>query len=664
MRHTIDTTLICICICICVILASCASTPSGQAEYDTAIRLEQAGNMDDALPYINEALNKQPDSEQFLGAKARITQTIVARLTREASTLAQSDDLTIVSLSSANERLRAASQLLPDSSQVSEATRIIDSSSKQFFETVTTRRDTVKRLMNQQNWAEAYYEMSDLLHVYPEFEDVPQLQQRLQREGTAYYLGLARESLAREDVPSAREHLSMAARIHPQNAEVTRVAAEAERKNNLSYFTESARIEAESGNWEKVKQLCETARQYPGSDTYCEQGLRLANGRIHDSLMEVARQQLAQGHLLSVASTYGELTELPDSQARQDLDSLAAQIAKRIVSSADKLDGDGNSGTAWYLLKALEPIQVEHRRIQNVEDKINKRIRKSIAVFDFQSTSDSPDSGIIIANNLISDLFRNASKDVTILERENLKSILEELKLAQIGVVSENATKELGTIYGIDIAIMGSVLRYAVDSSESQSSKTVRVQIGEEIIDNIDYLNWQAMNPNAKQSDLRDAPQAKILAPKYENVRYEVQSAKKAGFIELSFRIIDVATGENIKVKTVEKKELVSDTSNEGVESANIPFDPMEIPTDTEMMKSIGQKVVDELMREVLTSIQSLERVYFEEAERHAKRQDLIASTEKFVDAVFDARMKSLHDSPVIEASLSRIELQLTDYPL
>ena len=176
-------------------------------------------------------------------------------------------------------------------------------------------------------------------------------------------------------------------------------------------------------------------------------------------------------------------------------------------------------GSAWFWYQKVQNINASYPDIfyltQEMEDKIRNRVKKSIAVFDFNSPSDHVDAGIIVANNLITYLFKNASGDIKILERENLKSILEEMKLGQIGVVSSSSAKEMGRVYGIDVAIMGSVLLFKVDSSSSEGTKTIRYQIGEKIDDNIDYLNWVAKNPKPSDVQLAQAPPAKIKVPEY-----------------------------------------------------------------------------------------------------------------------------------------------------
>nr|MBC8392755.1 hypothetical protein [Deltaproteobacteria bacterium] len=276
--------------------------------------------------------------------------------------------------------------------------------------------------------------------------------------------------------------------------------------------------------------------------------------------------------------------------------------------------------------------------------------------------SDSEDAGGRVANNLITFLFKSASGDIKILERENLKSILEEMKLGQIGVVSAQSAKEMGLVYGIDVAIMGSVLLYKVDSTESPGTKTVRYKVGEKIEDNIEYLNWAAKHPKPTPEELAQAPAAKIKVPEYAEKDYKVSEHRKVGFVQLSFRIVDVRTGENIQARDIEAKQTVEDQTSSGVPEAGVKFDPLEISTDTELLKKLTEEVVAELGREVLRPLQNLEKKYFQEGETHLRRRDKMMAAERFVDAIFDENLKRIQGSPLAKKALENIDEIFAEY--
>ena len=339
---------------------------------------------------------------------------------------------------------------------------------------------------------------------------------------------------------------------------------------------------------------------------------------------------------------------------------LRKDLSARAGVTAEQFREQGQYGIAWYWYKKIAGIYPDYKNIffltQEMEDHIRQRVQKSIAVFDFGSPSEKEDAGIIVSNNLITYLFNNASGDIKILERENLKSILEEMKLGQIGIVSGDTAKQMGSVYGIDVAIMGSVLIYNVDPSISENIKTVRYQVGTKIEDNIDYLNWKVKNPNPTKEQLEHAPPAKVKIPDFVEKDFKVSKHKKVGFVQISFRIVDVKTGENIQVKTIERKKVAEDETSAGIKDANIPFDPLEIITDTELLQQLTDDVVSELGLEVFRPLQNLEKTYFQKGEKLFRRRNYFEAAESFVNAIFDEKLKRIQKSPMSEQALKNLD--------
>ena len=133
----------------------------------------------------------------------------------------------------------------------------------------------------------------------------------------------------------------------------------------------------------------------------------------------------------------------------------------------------------------------------------------------------------------------------------------------------------------------------------------------------------------------------------YSEKEYKVSTHKKVGFVQLSFRIVDVNTGENVQVRTVEAKEKVADDTSAGLKEAGVKFDALEISTDTELLQKMTDKVVAELGREALRPLQNLEKTYFQDGEKHLRRRSNLLAAESFIDAVFDEKMKMIQGSPM-----------------
>jgi len=117
-----------------------------------------------------------------------------------------------------------------------------------------------------------------------------------------------------------------------------------------------------------------------------------------------------------------------------------------------------------------------------------------------------------------------------------------------------------------------------------------------------------------------------------------------------------VSTGENIQVKTIERKEVVEDEGSAGLPEANVKYDPVDIPSDTELLQKMTEEVVTELGREALRPLPTLEKKYFEKGQQHLRRRDGIQAAEGFVNSIFNEKMKMIHSSPLSEKATENLD--------
>ena len=90
--------------------------------------------------------------------------------------------------------------------------------------------------------------------------------------------------------------------------------------------------------------------------------------------------------------------------------------------------------------------------------------RLVIAVIDFQNKSGDPDNDKLmkgISGTMLSEL--QNSKHFRLIERQKLKSILEELSLSLTGLINPDKAKKIGKLLGVDALLFGSLssVKYA-----------------------------------------------------------------------------------------------------------------------------------------------------------------------------------------------------------
>jgi tetratricopeptide (TPR) repeat protein len=638
-----------------------ACVTPGKNLYDTGMQLDSAGKSMEAIVYLEQALEKEPNNKQYQQDLANIKEKLVNNLlTQSSQALGAQTPLSMGAISLAKDNLSKAKEIAPDNPKVKDLAIRIEKEQDALTAEVKDLYSNAKQKMDTGEWIKAYFYLQQIQNRFPNYEDSYQLLRQAGDKGSQVYYEQALPLFEDGDIKGAIENLRKALAMksdHRPSRELLNTALE---RDNKDYFIERAKKALQTRQWDKAVTAYERALGYDPENQDLKHMLVNVRKKAGVIYVNKARSQMNEGLLFMAFESYDRANQYTNDPSDFQVVNLRKDLSARAGVTAEQFREQGHYGVAWYWYKKIAGIYPDYKNIffltQEMEDQIRRRVQKSIAVFDFSSPSENEDAGIIISNNLITYLFNNASGDIKILERENLKSILEEMKLGQIGVVSGDTAKEMGSVYGIDVAIMGSVLIYNVDPNISENIKSVRYKIGTKIEDNIDYLNWKVKNPNPTKEQLEQAPPAKITIPEYAEKDFKVSKHKKVGFVQISFRIVDVKTGENVQVKTIERKKVAEDETSAGIKDANIPFDPLEIITDTELLQQLTDEVVSELGLEVLRPLQNLEKTYYQKGEKLFRRRDYFEAAESFVDAIFDEKLKRIQKSPMSEKAHKNLE--------
>lgn len=639
-------------------LIACAT---GKQPYDIGMQLYSAGKYQDAIAYVKQAIAAEPSNKTYQQALSDIKNDFIKRLVSEGLQLIDVEgSITLADISKARSLLSESQGIDADHSDVERLAGRFEQRERFFLSEMKTLYSQAQEQLKNEEWLKASFNLQQIQSQYPNYENTPQMISDTVSRGTEDYYQQGRSLFEKDAFEKAIAYFRKALSLKDNHQPSRELLALSQENNNAEYFIKRGEEARNAGQWGTAIEMYERALVY-SPDSYELKNLIADVQRNTTKFnMETAQMQMESGLLFNAIESFKKASQGQEELTDYRLINLRANLASHANALSERFKSQRRFGAAWYWYALINTINPEYPNIfhltQSMEDQIKERVRKSIAVFDFNSPSNSQDAGLIVANNLITFLFKNASGDIKILERENLKSILEEMKLGQTGIVSEQTAQEIGRVYGVDVAIMGNVLIYNVDSIVSTGNKTVKYQVGTEIQDNIDYLNWKARNPNPNEKLLRSAPPAKISAPKYETREYDVSTIRKIGFIQIAFRIVDVATGENIQVDTIERKEIVQDQSSAGVPEANIKFDPMEISSDTELIQKLTDEVIAELGREALKPLQNLEKKYFEEGELLLRRRNNLMAAEKFIDAIFDEQLKMVQNSPMTAKAREYLE--------
>ena len=646
-----------------IFLFACAA---GKEQYDIGMQLSSVGKHSEAIAYLNQAVEQEPDNEKYKNALSDLKNSLINDLIAQGSdALSSVSPPTVGAINKAKAKLAEAKEIDAGHPAVTHFSVMLEKKEKSFLLAVNNLYSSAKKDFAAKNWLKAYFNLQQIQSIFPNYEDSGRLLQQISDKGSGALYKLAKTMFDKEDYKSAAKFLNKVLSLNPNHASSKKLLVKVRKRDTKEYFMDRGRKAAMDLHWEKANKAYMRALDYNPDDQKLKEFIN--NIRLKAALFYIreARTQMYAGCLFKAFEGYKTALKYADNKEETEISKFRKELCSQAQSVAKSFKEKEMFGSAWFWYYKIKGINLDFPdifyRIQSMEDKIIQRLKKSIAVFDFGSPNNAPDAGTIFANKLSTFLFKTASKDVKILERENLKSILDEMKLGQIGVVSPRTAKEMGRVYGIDVAVMGSVLRYNVDSSSYSDTKTVVYKV-KKTQENIDYLNWKAKNPNPTKEQLANSPVPYINKMVDVEKEYKVSIHKKVSFVTVTFRIVDVKTGENILVDTIPRTKIAKDETSAGVKIAGIKFDPLEISTDTQLLQELTDEVVVELGQEGLSPLKNLAKTYFDEGEKHLRRRDELKAAESFTNSIFNEKVRMIQESPISRKAGEYLENIFRDY--
>jgi len=642
-------------------LAACVGT---NESFKQGQDFTKANRWEEAVIYFQKAVSEEPDNQEYKDELVRAKQQAArARLVKakQAYASAGQNFQTLEKLAKDADAILAMDPTNPEiksfHATINEQTNSLKASLKNLYQQAETD-------MQREDWIAALTKLKQINAIYPGYEDTVARLNRSQAAGIKMLYQQAINFGKQDDWKAAAENFKAAMDVNPKYLDVSRQYQEALKKDNAKYYaTEAAKAEA-AEKLDRAIFLYQKAMEYPEADpglTKNLEALKVKASQIHfKESISLLKQDKLSGSFkeIELARSYAPAL-VENSDFRQHATRLCATAMKR----AEKFMEKEMWGNALVWLQKVEALIPDYpdlfQKKNDVKDPITRRVRKSIAVFDFGSPSSEKDAGKIAANKLIAFLHKNASVDLRIIERENLQSILREMQLSQTGLVDIKTAQSVGKMRGIDTFIMGDVLHFSAKFTDNPSINQVRVLVNEDDVPNPDWSDWRMLNPKPSAEDIKNAPPRTIKKQNYQLIPNKQGVARISALLELSFKLVDTQTGEII-ANTVSGKLIKEDKYRDGLPMANIAQDPLELPTEAEVLDEITNDKISEMGRNVLKHFQSLEVEYFNKGQDLQKRRSFEAAVEKYTDAVYDEKIKGI-TTPISQKSLELIEKIVND---
>ena len=642
---------------VLILIAGCAVSES----YKTGQDLSKENRWDEAIGWYDKAVKESPDDQVYKDALLKAREE-AAKLHYEKAKLA---------LAQAPENVPALEQISKESGQavnLDPRNKDIKAFHDNLRARINTLIDTVKSLysqadsdMQKEDWIAAMAKLKQVNIKFPNYEDTGAKLAKIEQEGAKLFYQQGLTLGKQEDWKMAAQAFKAALDINPNYYDVQKLYQDAKSKDNAAYFIAGAEKAEKSKNWEKAIFMYEKAFEYqPDNQVLSKKldDLKAKTGKIYfDEAVKLADQGRLYAALkkLELVKAY-----IPSMQGDAVYTDFVNKFCKSLMERADKYFEREMWGNAliWYQkVESLNPSYPDlFQKVLELKDNINKRIKKSIAVFDFGSPSNSKDAGKIAANKLITYLHKNGSGDIRIIERENLQSILREMQLGQTGIVDVKSAQTVGKMRGIDTFIMGDVLQFTAKASDNPSTSQVKVLVDEEDVRNPEFSDWLMMHPKPTDEDMKTAPSRTVKKRNYQFISYRQGVSKISALIEISYKLVDTSTGENIYANTIPGKLIKEDKYQDAVPAAGIPHDPLELPSEAEVLDELTNEKISEMGQSVLKQFQSLEVEYFNQGEQQRlKRRNIDLAVEKYTDAMFDEKLKGI-STPISQKSQELID--------
>ncbi|MEI6207794.1 MAG: CsgG/HfaB family protein [Desulfuromonadales bacterium] len=651
-----------------LLTAGCAG--QGTKSFDDARSLENANRYEDALALYEEAVSQEPTNLDYAAALKAVRSRLARQSLASAREQMNISPLQYDNLRNAQGYIDKALKVDPENI---EARTMLDSLKGQ-REAMVKKAEagyaSGMKALDAKEWLTALDSFREIRTYYPAYLDVSTKISSVESNAIAFYLKEADRHKTNDDQDALIKNLELGLAIQPANQQIAAVLKDIKAKNTVATALDKAEKLAEENRWDRAQLYIKRARALSPTAEESERMNKLyADGGA--KLMAQAAGYLEKKALYSAYISMMAAFDLnPKAFKAPGADELRSQLITELTAKADELEGAGFIGLALYwnecAFKVSGSQKELYQKIQGLKDKLRQRVIKKIAVMDFNPPTSNPDAGRLVTDSLLSYMTRNTSGDVKILARDILGALIKEIEFGQAGLYDIESAKKSGKLKGTDIFIFGSLLQYNIELNKEEGQKMVVAKIGVESISNPHYTQWANNNPKPTEEERRTAPPPFIERDRTETVRYKVGSHRKTANVTISFRVVDVESGEVVITQTLKSRKEATGNYSEGVESAGIPYQKLELPSDTDLLEKAVDEAIADLGHKVLSRFQNLQEKYLNEAEILKKRGETEPVAEKYMDAVMTEEVKNIK-SPVTEKArreLDHLLKQVENYPI
>jgi tetratricopeptide (TPR) repeat protein len=658
-----------LCFAIIMLLAAGCSS-AGKDSFELGKQLEQQKRFEDALPMYEDAIAKDTSNSEYKAALASVRSRLARQNTDNAREQLAITPLKYDNLRSAQVMLEKALKVDPQNSEARNLSASLKGQMDQLVKKAEASYSSAMKALETKNWLDALEKFREIRSYYPGYLDLSIKIATTESGAISFFLKEADKHKTSDDMAALVTNLESALAIQPGNMQLAAALKDAKSKNSVAGNIEKAERFAAENKWDRVRLYLKRAQALRPAAADNDRIKKLyADGGA--KLMEIATANLDKKSLYSAyLDTMIAYDFNPAVFKSPGADELRSRLIAEITAKVEELEAAGHIGLALYWVECAYKVAGSQKelfqKMQGLKDKMRQRVVKKIAIMDFNPPANNPDAARLVTDSLLSYMTRNASGDVKILARDVLGALIKEIEMGQAGLYDIETAKKSGKLKGTDVFIFGSLLQYAVEKNVEEGQKMVIAKVGVDREPNPHYSAWMQSNPRPSEEDRRGAPPPFIEKDKTETIRYKVATHNKTANVTISFRVIDVESGEVVITKTLKSRKEATGTYSEGVDIAGIPHQKLNLPQDADLLEKAVEEAISDLGHQVLSRFQNLQETYLNTAEVLKKKGEIEPVVEKYMDAVVTEEVKNIK-SQITEKARREIDLllkQAENYPI
>ena len=527
-------------------------------------------------------------------------------------------------------------------------------------------RTTALSLAEQRQWRAAVERMTEALQLYKTLPggqgDLKQIKERAYQ----YYVARAQDRLHQNDLEGAQAEAQVALTYRDAGREAQAVLRTVGDRREAAGLIARGQTLLEQGDCEEALRILEQAHRLHSSHAELPALLGRARRSVCDRWISHGRQEMEAGKYAAALRMFGKSRDLLEGYG--GVDALEAEVRSRLaevhLESSQQHLRNGASGCATLHAAAAlgyKPGSFEARRqLGQSAGQVREEVRYVIAFLGFRTAPEYQTIADALGSAALEHLTRARPANVMLVERIDLRKILDEQDFNMSKVVDPRFHVPAGKLHGLDAMIVGQLLESKVMTETQQTGHGESTyQDGFRSEPNPDYAHaaaevdaalrelersrrrlaeadarlarYEHANPddakerarkrkaradvaearqrlvnaatNVGAAELRLAvtPQV-VLVPNLVKHRYPIQTASWTTKVSCMLKMLDTATGELILAERLEGKHVRSDRFVSADPARNVPEDPLELPDDATLLGKAVDSAIERLKRSLDTA--------------------------------------------------------------